>query len=172
MFSLKGQIFNRVYFENLGLSRMCTYCYSKPTPSNVYTKPFKDPWSSGAKPGIFQWGGTNTFQEEQQQALGCPHSQASGIATGESRGGQSATPDSEKFAKNWEKEGKNPEKLWKKGKNREKEAKIRKLLSLCLSWQIGLGYATESGHPVSAKIRGACTGAAPPQKIHPWSTDL
>ena len=33
----------------------------------------------------------------------------SGVATGGSRG-QSATPDSEKFAKNLEKEGKNPEK--------------------------------------------------------------
>ena len=38
----------------------------------------------------------------------------SGVATGGSRG-QSATPDSEKFAKNLEKEGK------KSGKNRERE---------------------------------------------------
>ena len=34
-------------------------------------------------------------------------------------GGQSATPDSEKFAKNREKEGKNQEKSGKKRKNRE-----------------------------------------------------
>ena len=49
----------------------------------------------------------------------------SGVATGGSRG-QSATPDSEKFAKNLEKEGKNQEKSGKreeesgrKGKNLE-----------------------------------------------------
>ena len=54
--------------------------------------------------------------------------------------GQSATPDSEKIAKNREKEGK----IRKKRKNREEKAKIGKFLSLCPSWQIGLapGLAT------------------------------
>ena len=42
----------------------------------------------------------------------------SGVATGGSRG-QSATPDSEMFAKNREKEGKNQEKEGKKRKIRE-----------------------------------------------------
>ena len=45
----------------------------------------------------------------------------SGVATGGSRG-QSTTPDSEKFAKNLEKEGKNREReeeSGRKGKNRE-----------------------------------------------------
>ena len=51
------------------------------------------------------------------------------------QGGQSATPDSKKFAKNREKEGKNRE---KKRKQREEKAKIGKVLSLCPSWQIGL----------------------------------
>ena len=49
----------------------------------------------------------------------------SSIATG-GQGGQSATPDSEKFAKN-------QEKLGKKRKNREEKAKIGKVLSLCPS---------------------------------------
>ena len=44
----------------------------------------------------------------------------------ESRRGQSATPDSENFAKNREKEG-------KKRKNREEKANIGKVLSLCPS---------------------------------------
>ena len=57
---------------------------------------------------------------------------------GGAHGGQSATPDSEKFAKNLEKEGKNQEKSGKKRKNREEKAKIGKVLSLCPSWQIGL----------------------------------
>ena len=58
----------------------------------------------------------------------------SGIATGVARG-QSAIPDSEKIANNREREGKNQE---KKRKNREDKAKIRKVLSLCPSWHIGL----------------------------------
>ena len=58
----------------------------------------------------------------------------SGAATG-GQGGQSATPDSEKFAKKMEK---NQEKLGKKRKNREEKAKIGKVLSLCPSWQPGL----------------------------------
>ena len=59
----------------------------------------------------------------------------SGIATG----GSSAPLDSEKFAKNWEKEGENQEKQEKEGKNQEKEeksgkrGKIGKVLSLCPS---------------------------------------
>ena len=52
----------------------------------------------------------------------------SGVATGGSRG-QSATPNSEKFAKNRE----NQEKSGKKRKNREEKAKIGKVLSLCPS---------------------------------------
>ena len=46
----------------------------------------------------------------------------SGVATGGASGGQSATPDSKKFAKNREKEGKvreKEEKSGRKGKNRE-----------------------------------------------------
>ena len=54
------------------------------------------------------------------------------------KGGQSATPDSENFAKNREKEGKNQEKSGKKMKNREEKAKIGKVLSLWPSWQIEL----------------------------------
>ena len=62
------------------------------------------------------------------------------------QGGQTATPDSKKFTKNWEKVGKKSGKLgekirkkWgKKRTNREEKAKIRKFLSLCPSWQIGL----------------------------------
>ena len=50
-----------------------------------------------------------------------------GVATGVARG-QSATPDNKKFAENREKIRKNP----------EEKAKIRKFLSLCPSWQIGL----------------------------------
>ena len=61
----------------------------------------------------------------------------SGVATG-GQGGQSATPDSEKFAKNLEKEGNNQEKSGKKRKNREEKVKIGKVLSLCPSWQTGL----------------------------------
>ena len=49
------------------------------------------------------------------------------------KGGQSAIPDSEKFAKNREKEGKNHENSGKKRKNLEEKAKIRKVLSLCPS---------------------------------------
>ena len=45
----------------------------------------------------------------------------SGVATGVARG-QSATPDSEKFAKNWEKRLKKSAKLGKKRKNREEKA--------------------------------------------------
>ena len=46
---------------------------------------------------------------------------SSGVATG-GQGGQSAIPDSEKFAKNWGKEGKirkKEEKSGRKGKDRE-----------------------------------------------------
>ena len=46
----------------------------------------------------------------------------SGVATGGSRG-QSATPDSEKFAKNLEKEGKNQEKSGKRGRIGKKRQK-------------------------------------------------
>ena len=53
------------------------------------------------------------------------------------QGGQSATPDSEQFAKNQEKEGK-IRKIEKKRKNWEEKTKIGKVLSLCPSWQIGL----------------------------------
>ena len=63
---------------------------------------------------------------------------SSGVATGVAKGGQSATPDSEKIAKNQEKLGKIQEKSGKKRKNREEKAKIGKFLSLCPSWQIGL----------------------------------
>ena len=52
----------------------------------------------------------------------CIWMHCSGVATG-GHGGQSATPDSEKIAKNWEK---NQEKLGKKRKNWEEKAKIRK----------------------------------------------
>ena len=48
------------------------------------------------------------------------------------KGGQSATPDSEKIAK------KIGGKSGKIRKNREEKAKIGKFLSLCPSWQIGL----------------------------------
>ena len=61
------------------------------------------------------------------------------------QGGQSATSDSEKIqnnqekqGKNQEKSGKNQEKLGKKEKKSGRKAKIRKFLSLCPSWQIGL----------------------------------
>ena len=47
------------------------------------------------------------------------------------QGGQSATPDSEKFANNREKEEKNQEESGKKRKNREEKAKIGTVLSLC-----------------------------------------
>ena len=53
------------------------------------------------------------------------------------QGGQSATPDSEKFAKNREKEGKNQE------KSGILKAKIGKVLSLCPSRQIGLATLLE-----------------------------
>ena len=55
----------------------------------------------------------------------------SGVATGGSRG-QSATPDSEKFAKNLER-GKKSGKIGKERKNREEKAKIGKVLSICPS---------------------------------------
>ena len=56
---------------------------------------------------------------------------------------QSATPDSNKFAKNRGKEGQNQEKsliyrILGGGENQEEKAKIGKVLSLCPSWQIGL----------------------------------
>ena len=51
------------------------------------------------------------------------------------QGGQSATPDSEKIAKNREK---SQEKSGKNQENRKEKAKIGKFLSLCPSWQIGL----------------------------------
>ena len=57
----------------------------------------------------------------------------SGVAIGVAWG-QSATPDSEKFAKNREKIRKNREKIRKnreKEENREEKAKIGKFLSLC-----------------------------------------
>ena len=57
----------------------------------------------------------------------------SGVATGGSRG-QSATPDSEKFAKNGGGKGKNQEKSGKKRKKQGEKAKIGKALSLCPSW--------------------------------------
>ena len=46
------------------------------------------------------------------------------------QGGQSATPDSEKFAKNWEKSGNIGE---KKRTNQEEKVKLGKVLSLCPS---------------------------------------
>ena len=53
---------------------------------------------------------------------------SSGIATGGARvGGQSATPDSKKFAKNREKEGENQEKSGKErkiGKKRQKSGRF------------------------------------------------
>ena len=55
------------------------------------------------------------------------------IKTGVARG-ESATPDSEKIAKNREKSGK----IGKKEENREEKAKSGKFHSLCPSWQIGL----------------------------------
>ena len=58
----------------------------------------------------------------------------SGIASGVIRGAE-CHPWQRKFAKN---RGKNQEKLGKKRKNREENAKIRKFLSLCPSWQIRL----------------------------------
>ena len=66
----------------------------------------------------------------------------SGIATGVARGAE-CHPWQQKIAKNREKEGKNQEKSGgkirkKRGKNQEEKAKIRKFLSLCPSWQIGL----------------------------------
>ena len=64
----------------------------------------------------------------------------SGVATGVARGGQSDTPDREKFAKNLEKSARNQEKLGKiqeesgkKRKNQEEKGKIGKFLSLCPS---------------------------------------
>ena len=56
-------------------------------------------------------------------------------------GGQSATPDSEKIAKNQEKELENQEKSGKKRRNREEKTKIGKVFSFfsfCPSWQIRL----------------------------------
>ena len=50
----------------------------------------------------------------------------SGVATGVARG-QSATPDSEKIAKNWEKEGKNLEKLGGKSGKSGKRKKNREV---------------------------------------------
>ena len=66
----------------------------------------------------------------------------SGVATGVARG-QSATPGSEKNAKNREKSGKIQEKSGKRRKNREEKAKIGKFLSLCHSWQIELATLLE-----------------------------
>ena len=63
----------------------------------------------------------------------------SGVATAGARGGsQSATPDSETFAKYREKEEKNQEKLGEKRKNQEEMAEIGEVLSFCPSWQMGL----------------------------------
>ena len=56
----------------------------------------------------------------------------SGVTTG---GAREAEPWQWKIC---QKLGKKEEKLGKKRKNREEKAKIRKLLSLCPSWQIGL----------------------------------
>ena len=44
--------------------------------------------------------------------------------------------------KKCQKSGKRGEKSGKKRKNREEKAKIRKVLSLCPSWQDGVGYTT------------------------------
>ena len=49
------------------------------------------------------------------------------------QGGQSATPDSEKFARKSRKEGENQEKSGRKRKNQDEKAKSRKVLSLCPS---------------------------------------
>ena len=54
----------------------------------------------------------------------CRASINSGVATG-GQGGQSATPDSEKFAKNQEKEGKNQEKSEKRGRIGKKRQQSR-----------------------------------------------
>ena len=61
----------------------------------------------------------------------------SGVATGGGQGGHSATPDSKKFAKNQEKEGKS-EKMGKKEEKSGRKGKIGQVLSLCPSWQTGL----------------------------------
>ena len=61
---------------------------------------------------------------------------SSGVARG-SKGAESPL-DSKTFTKYREKEGENQEKSGKRGKNQEKEEKFGKVLSLCLSWQIGL----------------------------------
>ena len=62
----------------------------------------------------------------------------SDVSTGGGGKGQSATPDSENFAKNPEKRGKNQKKSGKRRKNWEEKAKIGKVLSLCPSWQLRL----------------------------------
>ena len=58
----------------------------------------------------------------------------------------SAPLDSDKFAKNQEKEVENQEKLWKKRKNGKERANIGKVLSLCLSLQIGLATLLQWRH--------------------------
>ena len=66
------------------------------------------------------------------------------------QGGQSATPDSKKFAKNREGEGKNQEKSRKKKrKNQDEKAKIEKVLTLCPSWQTGLATLLRATHQFS-----------------------
>ena len=80
-----------------------------------------------------------------------------GVATGVARGVE-CHPWQKKIAKNREKSGKigkksgkngkKREKSGRKGKNREEKAKIRKFLSLCPSWQIGLAtLLAKWGHP-------------------------
>ena len=67
-----------------------------------------------------------------------------------SQGGQSAPLDSEKFAKNQEKEGENQGNVGKRRENREKEEKSgTSVPSLCPTWQIRL--ATLLMEPPSGK---------------------
>ena len=74
------------------------------------------------------------------------HEASSGVATGGGGGrGQSATPNSEKFAKFCEKEGKIQEILGEKRKNQEENAEIGKGRNLlCPFWQIGLATLLEA----------------------------
>ena len=63
------------------------------------------------------------FPQNQALTYNLSVSVSSGIATG-GQGGQSATPDSKKFAKNREKEGENWEKRGKLGRKRQKSGRF------------------------------------------------
>ena len=71
------------------------------------------------------------------------HRSISGVATGVARGAE-CHPWQRKICQKSEKRGKKSGKFGKKEENWEEKAKIREVLSLCPSWQIGLATLLRS----------------------------